>query len=483
MARQAFKESREMSPKARIVIGVVALCGAVLPVVAQTPLTTERVSAGFIRPLFVTSPKNDYQRLFVVEQRGSAGVTTRADIRILNLNNNTINTAPFLTINGVTTGSEQGLLGLAFHPNYAQNGYFYVDYTTNGGGAAGQTVVARYKVSSGDPNVADPNSATILLTIAQPQSNHNGGWIAFGPDGFLYIATGDGGGAGDTGTGHNATFGNGQDTTQLLGKMLRIDVDNPAPPLNYSIPATNPFFSSVTARKEIWAYGLRNPWRNAFDRATGQLYIADVGQDAWEEVDVQPASSTGGENYGWRCYEGNNTYNTANCPPSTSLVFPVHTYSHSFGCSISGGYVYRGCAIPDLQGTYFFADYCSASIWSFRYTGSPNPTVTNRTAELAPGGGLSITSIVSFGEDARGEMYIIDQSGGEVFRIKPNGVAPACGLCYVDCNGDGVVGLADFGCFQTRFALQHPYADCNGDGQINLADFGCFQTKFALGCP
>jgi glucose/arabinose dehydrogenase len=292
---------------------------------------------------------------------------------------------------------------------------------------------------------------------------------------------GDGGGAGDTGTGHHPMYGNGQDPLTLLGKMLRIDVDTAAPPLQYSIPSTNPWAGATSHRQEIWAMGLRNPWRNSFDRATGELYIADVGQNAWEEVNVQPAGQ-GGMNWGWRCYEGNAAFNTVNCLAQSNYNFPVHVYSHGSGCSISGGYVYRGCAIPDLRGTYFFSDYCSATIWSFRYTGTNNPPVTNRTAELAPGGGLSIGSVVSFGEDARGEMYIVDNAG-EIFRVIPEGVPNQCGECYADCDRDGALTLADFGCYQTRFASGNMYADCNNDGVMNLADFGCFQTGYALGCP
>lgn len=367
-------------------------------------MTTERVASGLARPVFVTAPPGDTERLFIVEQRGSGGQSTRGDIRILRLSDNTLLSTPFLTITGLNTGSEQGLLGLAFHPNYAENGYFYVNYTSSN-----TTFVRRYQVSAGNPNVANPNSGLTILSFAQPQSNHNGGWIAFGPDGYLYIANGDGGGAGDTSN-------NAQTMTTRLGKMLRIDVDSATP---FAIPPDNPFVGPIPGLDEIWAYGLRNPWRCSFDRATGDLYIADVGQFTWEEISVQPANSTGGENYGWRCYEGNHTFNVSGCPSSQTMVFPIHEYNHSAGrCSITGGYVYRGSEIPEMYGHYFFADYCGGQIYTLEYTGSPNPPVVNRTSELAPGGGLGISSISSFGEDANGELYICDLMGGEVFRIK-----------------------------------------------------------------
>jgi glucose/arabinose dehydrogenase len=482
-------------------IGLAALCGAGSTAAAQMLLTTERITADLNAPLCVAFPKGDFNRLFIAEQSGSGGVEDRADVRILKLATNTVNAMPFLSINGVQTGGELGLLGLAFHPDYANNGFFYVYYTRDNGVEGGESVIARYRVSASDPDRADPASRVVILSIQRPFSWHNGGWIGFGPDGYLYIGTGD---AGDSRA--------AQDKSRLLGKMLRLDVDHPAPPLQYSVPPTNPFFGSPAARGEVWAYGLRNPWRCSFDRVTGDLYIADVGAATWEEVNVQPAG-IGGQNYGWPCYEGPDEFDPfEECPAASSMTFPVHAYGHKKGCAIAGGYVYRGCAIPWLQGNYFFGDFCTASIWSFAYIPGQQPTVTDRTAELAPGGGQTIDYIACFGEDALGELYVVDQ-GGEIFKIKPrqfigpdcngNGVRDACDIasgfstdlngngipdecetpCYPDCNGDGVLGLADFGCFQTRFALGNMYADCNGDGVLNLADFGCFQTKFALGCP
>jgi len=376
---------------------------------APTPLTTVRVASGLTDPIYVTHPPGDFDRVFIVEQLGR--------IRILDISVDPPVLQPtvsaFLNITDrVTSGGERGLLGLAFHPDFQNNGYFYVNYTTSVAPNLGDTRVAHFEVPAGTPDDADESTEVILMTIDQPQSNHNGGWIAFGPnDGYLYIATGDGGNFDDWGTGHTADLGNGQDLTKLLGKMLRIDVDGTNGPGGlYGIPADNPFVGA-TGLDEIWAYGLRNPWRNAFDTLTGDLYIADVGQGDWEEVNFQPAASNGGENWGWRCREGAHDFNgteaTVGCELQT-LLDPIHEYSHDFGCSISGGEVYRGCAIPDLHGTYFFADWCSERIWSFQYTGAP-PTVQSREAELAPGGGLDIAEIVSFGRDAFGELYICDQ--------------------------------------------------------------------------
>ena len=405
-----------------------------------TPLTTTRVATGLVSPVFVTHAPGDPGRVFVIEQPGR--------IRILDISVDppVLIATPFLDISSrVRFGGERGLLGLAFHPDFANNGFFYVDYTGRTG-VSGDTRVSRFHVPMGTPNLADASSELVLLGVPQPQSNHNGGWLSFGPDGFLYVALGDGGNFNDQGSGHNAATGNGQDiTSNLLGKLLRIDVDTDDFPTdalrNYGIPASNPFVG-ITGDDEIWAYGLRNPWRNAFDSQTGDLYIGDVGQDLWEEIDFQPADSVGGENWGWRCREGSHNFNfTGDCgvpgTPSATMIDPIHEYSHGgspFRCSVTGGEVYRGCAIPDLSGSYFFADFCSNQIWSFAFTGAA-PVVVDRTAELAPIG-ASIRSISSFGLDALGEMYICDLDGGEVFKIIPDGVASQCGPIGVGVGDD-----------------------------------------------
>ncbi|MBC8310410.1 MAG: PQQ-dependent sugar dehydrogenase [Planctomycetes bacterium] len=423
-----------------------------------TSITTTRLVTGLSRPVQVVSAPNDYDRIFIVEQR--SGSTGR--VRIFNLDTGTLNSTAFLSLT-VSTSSEQGLLGLAFHPNYEQNGFFYVNYTASNG----DTYIKRYSVSM-DPDVADSGSGYTILTIDQPYTNHNGGWLGFGPDGYLYIGTGDGGSGGDPGN-------RAQDiTNQLLGKMLRIDVDGGSP---YAIPASNPFVG-ITGDDEIWAYGLRNPWRCGFDRETGDLWMGDVGQNLYEEITFQPGSSTGGENYGWRCYEGNNSYNTSGCDSQSTMTFPVWEYSHSSGCSITGGDIYRGAAIPSLHGTYFFGDYCYSKIWSFRYDGSSVYDYQDRTSELSPDAG-SIGSISGFGTDAAGEIYICDL-GGEVFKIIPT---PATGACCIgtsgtcidiyesNCNAGGGTWLGpnttcdDGGCDPNNCP-----ADINGDGTVGVAD-------------
>jgi len=386
-------------------VGLWLSAGPAFALDGPTPLTTVRVASPLSSPVFVTHAPGDFQRLFLVEQTG----------RIKILKNEVVLPTPFLNLDPISSsGGERGLLGLAFHPDYARNGFFFVDYTDNNG----DTVVARYRVSA-DPDIADPASATQMLWIDQPASNHNGGWIAFGPDGYLYMATGDGGGAFDSDNNAQTISGN------LLGKLLRIDVDGDDFPddaaRNYAVPPDNPFVG-VVGDDEVWAYGLRNPWRCAFDRLTGELYIADVGQDTWEEIDFQAAGAGAGRNYGWRCMEAFSCTGRTGCTcDDPSLTLPIHEYIHGgapFRCSITGGEVYRGCAIPDLHGTYFFADFCSDQIWSFQVVDGTVTEFMDRTAELAPGGGLGISDISSFGTDAAGELYICDLSG-EVFKIVP----------------------------------------------------------------
>ncbi len=419
------------------VIVAAGLAAVTAPAQGQT-LTTRRVVSGLVRPIYVTHAPNDLTRIFIIEKQGR--------IRIAQLTNSgayTLLPASFLDIDpiitgGTSTGSEQGLLGLAFHPNYPTDPRFFVNYTATS--PAGATVIAAYTVSAGNPNVAN-TTGDIIMTFSQPQANHNGGWIGFAPNGLLYISSGDGGNANDAGTGHTEPGGNSQDiTSNRLGKILRIDISGDDFPADtsrdYRIPASNPHVSTANDA-EIWAHGLRNPWRPSIDRGTGDLWIADVGQNNIEEINFQPSTGPGtaGRNYGWRCYEGNTVFNNdAFCTAvgTAGLTFPIYTYTHSVGCSITGGYVYRGCAIPSLQGTYFFADYCTAFIQTFRYSGGVVTGFTDRTAELAPGGGFGIASITSFGEDAAGELYICDQDGGEVFKIVPRAGT------FTDCNADSV---------------------------------------------
>ncbi|MDT5262048.1 MAG: hypothetical protein QOC61_1052, partial [Acidobacteriota bacterium] len=297
---------------------------------------------GLTQPIGIYNAGDGSNRIFVVEQGGQ--------IRIIK--NGVLLSTPFLSIsNRVSTGSERGLLGLAFPPNYADKGYFYVDYTNT----SGNTVIARYRRSTADPDAADPASEQIILTIAQPFDNHNGGQLAFSPrDGQLYIGMGDGGSAGDPGN-------RAQNPLELLGKILRLDTET-GRPFTYTTPANNPFVGRAGFRPEIWALGLRNPWRFSFDRATSDLYIGDVGQGLFEEVDFQTAASTGGQNYGWRMMEGLHCFNNAQCD-QTGLTLPVIEYDHSLGCSVTGGYIYRGRTFPRMQGLYFYGDYCSGRIW------------------------------------------------------------------------------------------------------------------------
>ncbi len=348
---------------------------------------------GFSNPVDIKNANDD--RLFIVEK---AGV-----IKIIDDQQN-VNTTPFLDINSLVSnsGGERGLLGLAFHPNYNSNGFFFVNYINN----SGNTVVSRFVTNPPDSDIADPNSEVILMTIDQPFSNHNGGDLAFGEDGYLYIATGDGGSGSDPGN-------RSQDLTTLLGKLLRINVNNSGANPNYAIPADNPFVSDANALNEIWAYGLRNPWRFSFDRTNNELWIADVGQFDIEEIN-KVSTSTGGINYGWRCYEGNEEFiNTAECPDESTLTFPVSQYTHTNSglskCSITGGYNYQGSQFPAFINTYFFADYCSDEIGTLVFE--------NNTWNMSFTSPFNNKGFTSFGEDTNGELYIAAASTGEIFRI------------------------------------------------------------------
>ena len=343
------------------------------------------VASGLSSPVHLAVPPGD-ARLFVVEQPG----------RIRIIQNGVLLPTPFLDIVAkVGSGGERGLLSVAFHPGYASNGHFYVNYTD----PSGDTRIERYRVSAGDPNRADPASAKLILTVEQPYANHNGGLVLFGPDGMLYIGMGDGGSAGDP-------LGHGQNKGTLLGALLRIDVDRGDP---YAIPPDNPYVGEPGARGEIWAIGLRNPWRFAFDPPTNRLYVADVGQNRYEEVNVVDPR-TPGLNYGWNIMEGAHCYPGGSCN-TAGLVLPALEYTHDDGCSITGGVVYRGAAIPSLTGHYLYADYCAGWIRSFRYDGS---SAIDRRQLFAGGAGR----ILSFGQDAAGEVYVLS-SNGRVYRIEP----------------------------------------------------------------
>ncbi len=382
---------RKLKLSAVALVLAIALLSGAAQAQSLNPLQIELelFASGFNKPVGMYHAGDD--RLFVVEQ-------DQADIEIIDSEGNDIGT--FLDLTGlVQTGGERGLLGLAFHPNYAENGYFYVNYySTNA-----RTIVARYSVNPNNPNQALSNSAVVLLNIQQPFSNHNGGHIEFGPDGYLYVGMGDGGSAGDP---QNLA----QNNNSLLGKMLRLDVDGGDP---YAIPADNPFIGNASVLDEIWATGLRNPWKFCFDSATGDLWMGDVGQNAWEEINFQAASSTGGENYGWRCYEANNTYNTNGCAGASNYTFPAvavqHTNQNDY-CSITGGRVYRGSVYPAMQGHYLFTDYCAGDIRAVTTTDGENFT----THQALPNQGFGF---VAFAEDINNEMYIVNTVSGQIFRV------------------------------------------------------------------
>jgi len=357
------------------------------PLALPQEIALRQIASGISDPTDIQSRPDDTGRLFFVQQAGL--------IRVFR--NGAVVAQPFLDIRArVSSGGERGLLGLAFPPGFASSGRFFVNYTN----LSGNTVIAQYRIS-GDADVADPASEIILLTITQPFPNHNGGHLRFGPDGYLYIGMGDGGSAGDP-------QNNGQRLDSLLGKMLRVDVESS--PGQLLTPSQNPFVNRVGARGEIWSFGLRNPWGFSFDRANHDLYIADVGQNLYEEVDYQPAASHGAENYGWRTMEGLHCYNAASCDLQ-GLTLPVLEYSHSstMGCSVTGGFVYRGKAWPGLRGTYLYGDYCNGTIWGLERHGT---VWTNR---VLLNSGMNITA---FGEDQTGELYVGDGSNGAILRIE-----------------------------------------------------------------
>jgi glucose/arabinose dehydrogenase len=349
-------------------------------------LGLEEVADGLAFPVDLAAPTGD-DRLFVVEKEG----------RIRIIAGGTVRAEPFLDISErVASEGERGLLGLAFYPDYVSSGRFAVNYTD----VAGDTRIATFRVTA-DPNVADPASEQLLLGVDQPFANHNGGQVAFGPDGYLYIALGDGGGSGDPAS-------NGQSLATLLGKLLRIDPGGGAP---YAVPPDNPFALVAAARAEVWSYGLRNPWRFSFDRATGDLYLADVGEGTLEEIDVSPAAGGGGRgvNYGWDIMEGDRCFEPVEGCDRSGLALPVVQYGHGEGCSVTGGYVYRGSAIPWLAGTYFYSDFCGGWVRSFRFAGG-SATEEREWPSLETGG------VSSFGQDSGGELYILTPAG-TVYRI------------------------------------------------------------------
>jgi glucose/arabinose dehydrogenase len=445
------------------VFAVAALPFCTAPATAQS-LRSDRV-AQIPSPVYVTYAPGDFSRIFVVSQQGT--------VSIVRVPQNALVSTPFLTIS-VNYAGEQGLLGMAFHPNFAANGFVYVAYSEPG---TSFEAIGRFTVSTANPDQVDPATFQTVLRFSHPAGNHNGGWLGFGSDGYLYMSSGDG-------------AGSPQDLAGWGGKIIRIDVNGDDFPAdaqrNYRIPATNPLVGTGN-RAELWAWGLRNPWRCCVDSVTGDLYVADVGETTWEEVNFQPAG-VGGLNYGWTCYEGNSHHaDAAGCTDPALLHFPFLVYGHSqqipptnaTGCSISGGEVYRGCAISGLDGTYFFSDYCSARIFSLQYDGAAISNFAERTAQLDPPGSLTIASVSGFGRDAFGEIYICDL-GGEVFKILPansppdcnaNGLADACDIASgasADADGNGVPDECDNG---------RP-GDVDGDGDVDIVDLTLLLSAF-----
>lgn len=375
---------------------IIQLCLILLPLLAaaQPKIQLVQFASGFDDPVDIAHCGDS--RLFIVERDGKIWTVDTLGVK---------SAEPFLDIDARvnSTNNEQGLLGLAFHPNYAENGYFYVYYTRT---TDGDNRVSRFSRLGSNPDKGDPDSELILFTQDDIAWNHNGGQLHFSPnDGYLYVSLGDGGGGGDP-------QNSGQTKNTLLGKILRLDVDNPAPGLNYGIPPDNPFVGNTQYRAEIWSLGWRNPWRYSFDRLTGDMWVGDVGQGLWEEVDYEPAGA-GGRNYGWRCYEGTHTYNTSGCPGASSFTMPFYEYSHSGGngCSVTGGYIYRGSKYPDLYGRYLFADYCSGRWWQTRRNADGSFT----TQVLA---NLTGYEYSAFGEDRNGELYVAGLSTGRIYKIR-----------------------------------------------------------------
>jgi glucose/arabinose dehydrogenase len=394
------------------------------PQAVTVSFTAQRIASGLTQPVFVTASPGDTTHIYIVQQNGV--------ILSLDLRTNAVTT--FFTIGGLTsTDGEQGLLGMAFDPNYATNGKFYLNFTVPGGAFGnGVTHVSEFQLPTGKKKKKhkkrNVSTEQILLTFSHPQNNHNGGWIGFSPRvgdaNNLYIATGDGGNSYDQGFGHLEPGGNSQSNITLLGKMLRIHVDPKT--AGVTIPRNNPFFASGTFRREIWAYGLRNPFRNSFDRQTGRMMIGDVGQSSREEVDVQEATNPGGgENYGWRLREGK-IMTPGGSPavggvPPPGYVDPILDYDRSVGGTIIGGYVYRGTQIPALQGKYIFGDYLAGKIFALDYDGTSVSNFQDITSMLFPTriGGFTLQNPASFGEDANGELYIADVVDGSIYKIVP----------------------------------------------------------------
>ncbi len=441
------------------------------PLQAAPLIRSLTVAEGLERPIFATSAPGDSSRLYVLEQGSS--YSHPAAVRVVDLSTGQLQSQPMLSMDDWQFYDLGGALGLAFDPNFELTRRFYVSGTEVVGGQP-MTTVREYQTSLDNPLVADPLSARTIAQFPSLGGNHNGGWIGFGPDGLLYWARGDG----RSGAGQGLVA---QDLGSLFGKMLRIDVrrdDFPADPQrNYGIPADNPFTGEDDALDEIWAWGLRHPWRNSFDRQTGAFYVADVGSNRWEEVNFQVGGAGGGANYGWPYREGLFPNPNFSGEPDTPID-PVYSYERGEGLlsAITGGYVYRGSALPELDGTYFFADFPTNRVFSIRYDGQSFGELTDWTFELVDRAPESIGGIASFAEDASGELYLIDYVGGRLFQIAPGLIGDADDDCAVGA-ADYAIWAAQFG--QTGSGLS---ADFDRDGQVGLADYTLWAANFGRTC-
>ncbi len=459
-------------------------CAAILTSPALgggTPLKTKRVLTNVTYPTWVGCAPGDNNRLFILEKRGV--------IRIFDKSTNTLLTTPFLDIdatlvtNGTSSSDEQGLLGMAFHPDYTTNGVFFVYYT---GGVSGAytNVVRRYNRNATNANLADVATGATVISWADPYTNHNGGCINFGPDGYLYIGTGDGGSGNDP-------AGNGQNLNAYLGKMLRIAPAVTGTSPMYTNPKSNPYYGATAGLDQIAAIGLRNPWRWSFDRLNGDIVIADVGQNAVEEVDWVSGANLLGRNFGWRCTEGTSCTGLTGCTcNAAALTAPIRTHPHAAGTNggycITGGYVYRGCAMPDMNGIYFYADYSTNNIWSMRYVvGGAVTEHTVRNTELGTSvDGFIVNQIVAFGEDAEGEIYIVDHGSGggtgQIFKIIPASgevvCAPPCAPADLDCNG--IVNGADLAMLLNNWGGSG-VGDLDSSGAVDAADLAAILNAWS----
>jgi glucose/arabinose dehydrogenase len=445
---------------------VLALSALALGVEAHAqPIRATPLVSGLVEPVEVAHAPGDASRLFVIERAGK--------IRVVRLPSGTLLSPPFLDIDPLVKAvpGDTGLLGLAFDPSYQTSGHFYVSYTAE---PEFDHALVRYSVSVGNPDLANPNSALLIWRYKRPLG-HTSGWIGFRPtDGFLYL------GSGDAGTAAVPDPLNASQRLDLVfGKILRIDPSSdefPADPnRNYSIPLGNPFGRTPGAAPEIWDHGIRNPWRCSFDRDTGDFWIADVGENEFEEVDVELVGDSGGHNYGWKCLDATFCTGYGGCDCSSSLLkAPTFSYPHSQGVSITGGYVYRGRSMASFVGRYIFADFAVNRIFSTRLEGGIAEPFLDHSLQTSQGG-VPIDFVSCFGEDDTGELYVTSYFAGKIYRID----APAC---YADCEADGTLSIDDFICFQTLFAIGDGSADCDSDAALTIDDFICYQTYFAIGC-